>query len=104
MTDVSRSRVDELFKIIQDGESAKHTLNNLQAQCNHNWGEPIYDPEIRGGYRDPGDPVGTMGVDWRAPSYVPRTETQRWKRTCLNCAKTEFTTDTKVVKTQPVFR
>lgn len=36
-----------------------------------------------------------MGVDWRGPCYVPRSEEPRWKRQCLECGVVEYTEDVK---------
>jgi hypothetical protein len=99
------SRVRELKADISTAErklgAMKNDLASIQRSCQHNWTEPRYTPVIREGYQDPGDPVGTMGVDWRGPSWVPRDEKPVWTRECKKCllAETTTSTDERVVKT-----
>jgi hypothetical protein len=99
MTEAARLKAE-----IAKGEAAKQSLLSLQNRCSHNWTNPVYDPEVSGGYRTEGDVPGTMGVDFRGPQYIPREEKPRWFRKCLTCDKTDYTYDTKVVATAPVFR
>lgn len=70
---------------------AQRKLDALVAACRHEWSLPVYAPIVREAYTDPGDPPGTMGVDWRGPMFVPRHETPQWKRTCKICGKEETT-------------
>jgi len=59
--------------------------------CPHKWTAPIAVHIYHKGYTIPGDPPGTMGVDWRGSCYVePKTE-KRWKRTCTVCGHIEYT-------------
>jgi hypothetical protein len=58
----------------------------------HQWGDTIYDPIREEAYTIPGDPPGTMGIDWRGPTPVPAKTTDRWSRTCNRCGRTETTT------------
>ena len=94
----------EVNKRTRELEQAKNELEHIRRTCRHQWGPTQYAPLREGGYEIPGDPVGTMGVDWRGPTWVPRTERPRWKRTCEECGKVEETerTEDKVEKT-PVF-
>ena len=89
---------EELLK----GRKAK--LSRIVTNCNHRWSEPVADHIYHKGYRIDGDPVGTMGVDWRGPVDVsPRTE-KRWKRVCSECGKVEHTSNTnKRVTESPRF-
>lgn len=66
-------------------------LARIQANCRHVWGPEISDPIVAEAHTIPGDPPGTMGVDWRPAVYVPREETPRWKRTCEECGLTQYT-------------
>ena len=43
----------------------KRDLAAIQNSCNHDWSPVKSDPIIREAYDIPGDPPGTMGVDWR---------------------------------------
>lgn len=81
-------------------ENKKLRLSRLRVQCQHKWGETVYAPIIRKAYTDPGDPPGTMGVDWRGPTYVPREEKKRWTRTCTLCGLMEETAQTNTLKTE----
>lgn len=78
-----RARQDELLRI--------------QRTCKHKWGPVQYTPDIREAYRTEGDPVGTMGIDWRGPQYVDRQVTKKWSRHCPVCTLTQTTTYTKQV-------
>ncbi len=82
----------------------KRTLEGIRQVCQHKWGKTVYAPIVHEGYQDPGDPVGTMGVDWRGPTWVPRQEIKRWTRTCATCGKVEETQSTdKKIEEVPVF-
>jgi hypothetical protein len=73
----------------------KAALHGMQSRCSHKFGETKYTPEVHEGYQDPGDPVGTMGVDWRGPIYVPRQEIPRWSRYCSECGLVQQTERTR---------
>jgi hypothetical protein len=99
MSDIGmKTRVRELTAEIQDAERnlnrLKRDMNAIQSSCQHEWSKAVYTPIIREGYQDPGDPVGTMGVDWRGPLWVPRDEKPRWTRECHKCLLTETTSQT----------
>lgn len=66
-------------------------LDAAQRACRHSWGDARYVPDRREGYTDPGDPPGTMGVDWRGPCYIPPATIRRWERTCAACGLTQRT-------------
>ncbi|HWP61378.1 MAG TPA: hypothetical protein VN495_02145 [Candidatus Paceibacterota bacterium] len=95
----------EIADLERDLRIKKSALEHTQGNCNHRWGEVVYDPKVRAGYTSPGDPPGTMGIDWRGPTYVPREETPRWRRTCGSCDLTQYTENTtEHVTKNPVFR
>lgn len=101
----------EIQQLVTDITAAERKLKSLQAQlearrrdCRHTWGSVIYDPIVKEAYTIPGDPPGTMGVDWRGPCHVPREEKPRWRRECSTCGDVEYTFDTKEkVEKIPVF-
>lgn len=70
-------------------------LRTLQSSCSHDWTRSEYTPIVTEGYFDPGDPVGTMGIDRRLPHHVPRIEKPKWTRTCSRCGKVEVTEITR---------
>ena len=79
-------------------------LSSIRNNCPHQWGEVQPDHIVREGYTDPGDPPGTMGVDWRGPVYVPAETIHRWRRVCQKCGKIEHTSKTtKQVSETPKF-
>ena len=77
---------------------AELELKRIEDSCDHKWNDPVYTPERHEGYRIPGDPPGTMGVDRQLPMDVPAKTIPKWTRTCPKCGKTEVTTKTEVVK------
>jgi hypothetical protein len=94
----ARSKVAALEKELKDKqealESARRALQYAEAQCcggRHSWGEAEYKPIYHEGYTIPGDPPGTMGIDWRGPCHVPSSSEPRWIRTCKACGKVEET-------------
>ena len=88
----------------QNYERAQQALEGGVNSCRHNFSNPEYDPIYKEGYTIPGDPPGTMGVDWRGPCYVEPKTTPRWKRVCKNCGKVEYTFQTKeTISKSPVF-
>jgi len=70
-------------------------LRSARAACQHKWGETRYTPEHKEAYTIPGDPPGTMGVDWRGPTDVPAKTTKKWTRQCESCGLTQTTTQMK---------
>jgi hypothetical protein len=82
----------------------KASIINVQNNCSHSWGSVIDASIYTPGYTIPGDPPGTMGIDWRGPVYVDSKTEHRWKRICKNCNKEEVTTQTnKTVVETPKF-
>lgn len=82
-----RSQVRELETNLS---AAQKKLNDYVAACPHKFAE-TYDPIRTPRYIIPGDPPGTMGVDWRGPVPVPAEKRDRWKRECLECGLVEYT-------------
>ena len=85
--------------------SLENELKKGRAVCSHTWKTAEYTPDIREAYTAPGDPPGTMGVDWRGPCSITRKETPKWTRTCKYCGTEETTTQaskemTKIPKFQ----
>lgn len=70
-------------------------LQSARAECLHKWGETRYTPDRQEAYTAPGDPPGTMGVDWRGPVDVPAKTTKKWTRRCESCGLVQITTRTK---------
>lgn len=87
-----RRKITELQKELRESELA---LDRSERSCTHDWSTPEYTPERREAYTIPGDPPGTMGVDWRGPCYVPAETIQKWTRRCRKCNKRETTTRTE---------
>ena len=71
-------------------ENARGGLKSYESLCKHKFQE-VYDPICHDAYTIPGDPPGTMGVDWRGPCYVPAETIPRWKRTCERCGLIQYT-------------
>ena len=83
-------------KIREDTEDLQQTKMELKAfedSCQHQWGEPKYDPIIRQAYYIPSDKERglEMGVDSQPGCHVPREETPLWRRRCSVCGKIEET-------------
>ncbi len=72
---------------------ALDALTSRVHSCAHDWGNPTYNPIVTEAYTDPGDPPGTMGIDWRGPCYVPSTKRDRWTRQCSICGHIQETTN-----------
>lgn len=72
----------------------KKELGYIVQTCRHQWSEPVADHIYEKGYEIQGDPPGTMGVDWRGPTWVGAKTTNRWKRTCNVCGEVQYTNAT----------
>lgn len=93
---VLREEIKELELKLSDSKSR---LNQMEQECHpHVWGEVEYTPEHQEAYTIPGDPPGTMGVDWRPDCPVPAQTTKKWTRTCKRCGKEQVTTRTSEKK------
>lgn len=89
-----RERVEKLSTEFKDAE---RELKVYVLNCRHVYGSVKYDPIYHKAYTSPGDPPGTMGIDWRGPVHVPAETKKRWTRECQICGEVEITT--KVRKT-----
>ncbi len=96
---MDRNEFDELERDIaankERADRASQRLNAGREACRHKWGDTRYDPDRKGAYTTTGDPLGTMGVDWRGPVNVPAKTTKRWTRECELCGLVQITTSTK---------
>lgn len=90
--DALREEVRRAEKKLQDKQRA---LAEIERGCRHDWSDVIPAHIHHEGYTCPGDPPGTMGVDWRGPVHVPASTEYRWKRTCKLCGKVEYTSRTE---------
>ena len=89
---IIRGEVKEVERALQE---AKDRLAAMEMACFHKYPkEPTYDPIYEKSYEIPGDAPGTMGIDFRGPTYVPSKTTPRWIRVCEHCGKTQTTTVT----------
>ena len=82
---------DKITKITEELSGAEKNLASLVTHCSHQFSPTVYDPIITQAFTDPGDPPGTMGVDWQGPMYVPEHVEKRWRRTCEYCGEVEYT-------------
>lgn len=89
---------DEIKKLEAELYKKQQELKCQQKYCQHCWLRTEYVPEIREGYVDPGDPPGTMGIDWRGPTYVSGSSTDYWTRTCGKCGLKQQTGRIKKVQ------
>lgn len=99
---MEESPVDKRLRLIREMsvaeiafKEAREAFADFERTCQHVWGETTPDHIRHDARTIPGDPEGTMGVDWRGPTHVPARTEYRWKRVCRKCGKTEHTTRTK---------
>lgn len=92
------SRLKRKIKTKQDElDQLENGLDKIQRKCQHDWSKSTKQSKYYPGYTIPGDPPGTMGVDWRGPCDVP-SETKVWyERTCNKCGLNQRTEKTKPV-------
>lgn len=96
---MSISREDEIRRRYEAELSALH---REQSQCQHEWDETKYDPEIK---KEPyGCRIEHQGVDmWPVPEGYHDVSYPRWSRTCKKCGKVEYTKEQVAVKFEPKF-
>lgn len=77
-------------------------INREQANCDHEWGEVVYDPEITS---EPIDfELKFRGSDcYHVPTGYHDVEHKRWSRTCKKCGKVEYTKELVATKVEPKF-
>ena len=102
------TRAQELERTISEEaaklKQAEAELAGIHRSCQHNWGQVVYCPEHIPAYDIPGDPPGTMGVDWRPGCHVNAQTINKWSRTCQLCGLTKKTTETEQhVSHAPIF-
>ena len=99
MAEHTPSEIRRMESQIQSEESSldrkRAELKRIRDYCQHNWGETVADHLYTEGYTIPGDKPGTMGSDFRGPTYVSSKTEYRWKRVCKKCGKIEHTTQTE---------
>lgn len=91
----------DIERLTQQLHAKRAAVQEAESRCHHEWGKTEAAHIYHEGYTCPGDPPGTMGIDWRGPVEVPPRTEYRWKRVCKHCGKVEYTTQTNemVVKT-----
>jgi len=100
---------DQARRLRESAAEAKEKYNNADAKlenyikrCQHNFSETVYEPIYTPRYTSPGDPPGTMGIDWRGPVFVPSKTEDRWKKECSLCGLVRYTQCfNKVEKKEP---
>lgn len=83
----------EIRLLEQKLSDKKDELTLIILKCSHTWGPVESDHIFERGYTIPGDPPGTMGVDYRGPVYVDAKTIKRWRRECFKCGKVEYTSN-----------
>ena len=101
MTPEAKKPRDEVSRLENEFNSAKARLEALGRSCRHEWNMTEYCPERIPAHTIPGDPPGTMGVDWRGPCHVPAKIIDHWRRVCQICGRIE-TTDRADIETTAV--
>ena len=100
-----RSLEADILTTEADLRRRKARLETIRRDCQHVWGDTENADIVRPAYTDPGDPPGSMGIDWRGPQYVPEQRTRRWKRECHCCGLVQYTSEAAAQITEkPVFR
>lgn len=95
---------NKIEKLERDLRIARANVQGQERNCIHSWGPIIDASEYHKGYTIPGDPPGTMGIDWRGPTHVAARTEQKWSRTCCKCGFVQFTKETvKVTIEKPYF-
>lgn len=77
----------------------KTDLQELRERCNHQWGEPVYDPLVSYGNNFVSSVI--LGKENTAVPNSSNLHTEykaRWRRDCNTCGSTEYTQNYKVNK------
>jgi len=94
-----RARLEILRR---DADTLSRKIQEEEAACEHKFGDPVSDPieeprmefdHYEGKGSDPNPVYKKVGTKSKP----------RWKRTCANCGKVEYTTHTKSVRVAPDF-
>jgi hypothetical protein len=91
-----KAKLTQAKELIAQAERLREEVYQVQCNCRHQWSEARYAPDHQEAYEIPGDPPGTMGVDWRPACHVPAKTTPKWVRTCTLCELEQSTTSTKL--------
>ena len=65
-------------------------IEDAQRKCDHDWSEPVYDPENREITREEFVPMGSDPY-FRTVGTGIYKRVDRWSRTCKKCQKIEYT-------------
>ncbi|OGJ17882.1 hypothetical protein A3K73_08060 [Candidatus Pacearchaeota archaeon RBG_13_36_9] len=95
MEDKARQLRESVKRLQKEYNQAIKELANYEKSCRHEYEETIYDPIYTPAHTIPGDPPGTMGVDWQGPVFVSAKTEPRWKRICKKCGLEQITTRSK---------
>jgi hypothetical protein len=68
----------------------KDELAEIRRSCQHK-ASIEFTPEYTVAYTLPGDPPGTMGIDWRGPTHGPSQTVRIWTWKCSECGLTQTT-------------
>jgi len=87
----------EIERLERQLGASRAELTKIRAECDHRWGDVVYDPEIIGGYVIP--PTPGSGSHPPSPEVqVPRQETPKWFRTCTRCGLVQATTEAQIIE------
>lgn len=92
MSDNLRNEITEMQRQL---ENKQRQLSNIETNCKHSFGEPIYDPEkVQEPVFSHYEPCGSDPI----PIYnYYEKDKKRWMRKCSNCGKIEYTYKLKQV-------
>lgn len=89
-------------EIRNEFERQLRELHEEQANCNHDWTDPEYDPEIT--RRPSRYETVRQGSDiWERPCEWKEVSIDRWSRKCKKCGKVEYTKEAIPTQFVPKF-
>lgn len=93
---------DDIKQLEKQLAAKKDEQARKEANCNHDWDDVKYDPEK---YRKEivGDSYTQGSHVYFNSSFVDATR-DRWRRTCKNCGRIEYTYEQKPVAYAPDFK
>ncbi len=91
MEEKARTARERKQRLEEQLQETQRELTRIEASCHHQY-RITYEPIYHKSHQLPGDPPGTMGIDWRGPVYVPSRTEDRWRRYCGICGKEDYTT------------
>ena len=93
---------EKVTRLQEELTQSEKELDAMVRNCQHQYGETVYDPIIREAYST--TRIEGFGSHPPIPSvYVPREEQKRWKRECQLCGDVQYTTKAKPAGYKPVF-